>query len=515
MVCNAKNRRHPSHTDMKSVPNTAEPHDVNASFRGGGRSVEFLDQINKASIVALADAGIVSEGVARRIASGILALIQDERTRPRQWSADYLDYEHKLLAVVGADGSRLHCGRSRQDISATIARMNLRAGLLDECDALIQARQALLALAAQHRHTIVPAYTHGVQAQPTTLAHYLLGMAGALARSTSRLRAAYGHVNQGPLGSAALTTSSFALDRHRLASLLGFDGLVENAYDANHLAPVDTSLEVAAALGIAAVQIGQFAQDLHAQYAAPSPWMTLQRGELVGVSSIMPQKRNPAALEQLRVQSSMLLGEMQAVALMAHNVRTGMFDYRSYDPVPSARALAVFGLLSKVLGGLVVDKGRALAEVDGDYSTATEIADALLQRADVPFRIGHHFASALTDFGRSRRLSLREIPYREAARIYESMASSAFPLDENEFAEVSSPEYMVFGRKGAGGPQLAEVNRMLALQGEQLAADRAWTQARRAHLSLADAQLDAAVAAIAGNTSAPSSTIPSNPETTS
>ncbi len=510
MVHEAKNRASPEPflkaiRTMKNPPETTEatgsaepePHDVNASFRGGGRSVEHLDQINKASIVAVAEAGIVSADAARRIAAGILALIREEQSRPRQWSADYLDYEPKLIAAVGPDASRLHCGRSRQDISATIARMNLRGGLLAQCDALAGAREALLSLAAQHKHTIVPAYTHGVQAQPTTLAHYLLAMGSALARSVSRLRAAYAHANLGPLGSAALTTSSFALDRRRLAALLGFDGLVENAYDANHLAPVDTCMEVAAALGIAAVQIGQFAQDLHAQYAEPMPWMTLQRGELVGVSSIMPQKRNPAALEQLRVQSSLLLGEMQAVALTSHNVRTGMFDYRAYDPVPAGRALIVFNLLRKVLGGIVVDKARALAEVHADYSTATEIADALLQRADVPFRIGHHFASELTDYGRSRKLSMREIPYREAVRIYEAMASQAFPLDETAFAEVSSPEYMVFGRRGIGGPQIAEVERMFAAQRAGLDADLAWTNARRAALAQADARLDDAIAAIA------------------
>jgi argininosuccinate lyase len=216
MVMAAKNcvlsaANHP----MKTPQDTTQPHDVNASFRGGGRSVEHLDRINKASIVALAEAGIVSPEVGRRIAAGVLELIQDERSRPRQWSADYLDYEPKLLSVVGADASRLHCGRSRQDISATIARMNLRDGVLEACDALAEARRAMLALAEQHKRTIVPAYTHGVQAQPTTLAHYMLGMAGALARSSARLRAAFARVNQGPLGAAALTTSSFALDRRR------------------------------------------------------------------------------------------------------------------------------------------------------------------------------------------------------------------------------------------------------------------------------------------------------------
>jgi argininosuccinate lyase len=482
---------------MNNSPESDAAHDVNASFRGGGESVAFLNEINQASVVALAEAGILAPDVARRVAAGILALIEADRDGPPRWSADYLDYEPRLLAVVGADGSRLHCGRSRQDISATIARMNLRAGLLDECEALALARAALLALAHEHVATIVPAYTHGVQAQPTTLAHYLLALDGALARSTARLQLAYGHVNQGPLGAAALTTSSFPLDRRRLAGLLGFAGLVENAYDANHLAPVDTALEVAAALGIAAVQVGQFAQDLHAQYAAPSPWITLQRGELVGVSSIMPQKRNPAALEQLRVQSSVLLGEMQAVALLAHNVRTGMFDYRAYDPVPSGRALAVFGLLRKVAQGLVVDRERALAEVHADYSTATELADALLQRADVPFRVGHGFASALTDFGRSNRLSLRDIPYREAARIYESMTAQPLPLDAPALAQVLSPEFMVFGRKGLGGPQLAEAGRMLSTQQQAVAADAQWAQARRRDLAQAQAGLRAAVTALA------------------
>ena len=482
---------------MKNSPESAPAHDVNASFRGGGESVAFLDQINKASVVALAEAGILGPDVAKRVATGILALIERDRSEPSRWSADYLDYEPRLLALVGADGSRLHCGRSRQDISATIARMNLRAGLLDECDALAQARAAILSLAHQHVGTVVPAYTHGVQAQPTTLAHYLLALDAALARSATRLRAAYQHVNQGPLGAAALTTSSFALDRRRLAALLGFAGVVENAYDANHLAPVDVALEVAAALGIAAVQVGQFAQDLHAQYAAATPWITLQRGELVGVSSIMPQKRNPAALEQLRVQSSVLLGEMQAVALLAHNVRTGMFDYRAYDPVPSSRALGVFALLRKVAEGLVVDKERALAEVHADYSTATELADALLQRADVPFRVGHEFASALTDFGRSQRLSLREIPYREAARIYEAMTGRPLPLDAQALAEILSPEFMVFGRKGLGGPQLAEADRMLSAQQQAVAADAQWALACRSELAQADARLHAAVTALA------------------
>jgi argininosuccinate lyase len=425
--------------------------------------VEWLDEINKASIVMLAETGIVPKDVASRIAKGIAQVIADEHSGklPPRTSADYLDYEPRLIAVAGQEASRLHTGRSRQDLASTIARMNLRDGLLHTIGALIADREKLLKRAEEHIETIIPAYTHGVQAQPTTFAHYLLAFESALARATERLQEAYKRVNKCPLGTAALATSSFPLDRHRLAELLGFEGLVENAYDANHLAPIDSALDVANAYAMTAVQTGMFAQDLHTQYAEPVPWFMLGSGELTGTSSIMPQKRNPAALEQLRAQSSILLSEMQTMTFVAHNNRTGMFDYRMYDPVPYARALTVFKLFGSVVDAVVVNKARALEEVNADYSTTTEIADALLQKAEVPFRTGHHFASKLTDYGRGRGLKIHDIPYSEAQRIYEEQAKDKLPLTEKEFREVISAEYMVFGRKGLGGPQVEDVKRSI------------------------------------------------------
>ena len=482
---------------MADSPPRSGAIDINEVFRGGGRSVEFLDQINQASIVMLDETGIVPHPVAASIAKGILQVMAQERGSPSQRSADYLDYEPRLTAVVGPDASRLHTGRSRQDIASAIARMNLRDGLLQEYEALVTARDKLLTVAGRHTETIIPAYTHGVQAQPTTFAHYLHAFAAALGRQAERLQQAYGRINRNPLGAAALATSSFPLDRARLAVLLGFEGLVENAYDANHLAPVDSALEVAGALAIAAVQMGQFAQDIHAQYAEPVPWFMLATGELTGVSSIMPQKRNPAALEQLRAQASIMVGDMHAVLLIAHNNRTGMFDYRSYNPVPCERPLQVFKLFQQVVDGIIVNKARALEEVKADYSTTTEIADALSQRADVPFRIGHHFASKLTDYGRGRGIKLEEIPYAEAARLYQEQTKQAFPLSEAGFADVISAEYMVYGRKGVGGPQPAEVNRMLVAERNQVAAEFAWLKARTDHLARVAAALNRAFTLLA------------------
>ncbi len=480
----------------------APSRDINEAFRGGKRTVAFLDQINKASIVMLDEKGIVSHPVAARIAKGIQQVIAHEASADR--SADYLDFEPKLIAVAGPDASRLHAGRSRQDMGATMARMSLRDGLLKEYEALTSSREKLLALADKNTETIIPAYTHGVQAQPTTFAHYLLALASALDRDSERMQAAYRRVNKSPLGAAALGTSGFPLDRNRLATLLGFDGLIENSYDANHLASVDGSLEVASTLSISAIQLGQFAQDIHTQYSEPVPWFTLSEGKLTGISSIMPQKRNPAALEQLRAQSSIMLGEMETVFLIAHNNRTGMFDYRSYDPLPSARPVAVFTLFGRVLDGIVVDKKRALEEVNADYSTTTEIADVLLQTADVPFRIGHHFASNLTDYGRGHGLTLQQIPYREAARIYKDDTRQDLPLSEAQFKQAISAEYMVYSRKGIGGPQLDEVKRMLAEEHARVASDAGWLKAQQDHLASSETSLDQALTTLAGSAAAKS-----------
>jgi argininosuccinate lyase len=475
----------------------ASSKDLNASSRGGGRSVEFFDQINKASVVTLAEGGLLPRPIAAGIADGILQIIASERDSAAERSADYLDYEPKLIAIVGQDASRLHTGRSRQDIGATIARMSLRDAVLREYEALAASREKLLALAEQHKQTIIPAYTHGVQAQPTTFAHYLLAFEAAMARNCDRLREAYARINRSPLGAAALATSSFAIDRKRLAELLGFDGLVENSYDANHVSSSDSSLELAGILEITAIQLGQFAQDIHTQYTSSSPWIVLAEGKLTGVSSLMPQKRNPAALEQLRTQCTLMVGDMQSVFLLSHNNRTGMFDSRSYDPVPTERPLQVYRLFQQVLDGLVIDKDRALADVNAGYSTSTEIADALLRIADVPFRVGHHYASALTSYGRSKDLTLSEINYATAARIYQENAKQDLPLSEAQFKEAISAEHMVYGSKGVGGPQLSEVERMLADDRAKLTSDMSWLNARKDRLATAESLLDKAVAALA------------------
>ncbi len=461
----------------------------------------YLTQINKASLVMLRETRIVPEAVALRLAKGIDVVTENSAKPGAERPRDYLKYEPQLIAASGPDGSMLHLGRSRQDLASTATRLYLRESLLDAFEALSTARDRVLAIAEKYPDTPIPAYTHGVQAQPTTVGHYMHALAAALARDATRLQAAYGRVNQSPLGAAVIANSGYPMDRARLAVLLGFDGVVENAYDANHLSPVDSGLDIASALAISAVHIGQFAQDMTAQYADPSPWFLLTDGKLTGGSSIMPQKRNPVALTNLRFSASSIVGAMNTSFLIAHNTNTGMYDYRRPNVIPTADAAALYRLLAAVIDGIVVNGPRALQEINAEYSTMTEVADFLMQRANVPFRIGHHFAADLAKYGRSKGLTPTQIPYAEAQRIYREDTKQDFPLSEADYKQALSAEYMVASRKGIGGTQPAEVRRMLAVARGALKQDQDWGSTQKQKLASADATLETAFAAIAGRTS--------------
>ena len=477
-----------------------EPHDP----------FHWLSRINMASAVMVVEQGIVPPPLGATIARAVSQVTAEGGRPGAPRSGNYLVVERDLVRAGGPDVTRLHSGRSRQDISATMQRLAMREDLLAAFEALAAARGALLALAGRHPHAILPAYTWGVQAQPVTLGHYLGAYAAAFARTAMRMREAYARLNLSPLGAAALGTSSFPVNRPRLAELLGFDGVVENSLDANQLSPIDGGAEMASLAAAGALTLGTLVADITQQYAQTRPWFVMAEGDLTGTSSIMPQKRNPSGLVFLRAQASTVLGHAQTFLIVAHNVPAGMSDYKPFiNPLqgdqPNAvmrEAAALFGNAAAIVTTLVFDETRALTEVEADYSTTTELADTLQRVADVPFRAGHHFASELVNYGRGNALKPSEIPYAEAQRIYaeaaraSGLASGTLPLTEAQFRAALSPRAMVEASLGLGGPQRAEVARMLAAENARLSNDRAWLDSRRAALDAAAQRLDAAFAAL-------------------
>ncbi len=454
-----------------------------------------MSQMNKASLVVLVESGIVAPALAARIADATQQLIDRENLPGARRSHDYLDFERDLLATVGPEASWLHVGRSRQDMLSTGGSLWLRAVYLACFEDLLPVCQATLALARAQVNTVMPIYTHGVQAQPTSLAHFLLAFLDGLDRTIRRGREAYARANRSPLGAGAGTTSSFAIDRVRLAHLLGFDGIVDNAFDANLVAPVDAALELTHVLATLAIQVGQLTQDIFAQLYLVDAWLNLNpSSRLTGISSMMPQKRNPRVLEVLREHASMIIGASTSMTLLAHNVTSGMTDVRESitSVIPAERAHELLYLLGRTLDAVVVDPTRSLAEVNRDYSAMTNLAEVLVQAGNVPFREAHEFASRLTDYGRERGLRPPDIAYAEAASIYAEHLEAELPLTEAAFAAALDPRQIIATRRGRGGPQPSEIERLLREAGERIEQHQRWLADRHAAVALANTELDSA-----------------------
>ena len=458
----------------------------------------YLGEMNKASSVMVVEQGIVPRALGKTIADSVSQVIADGEKAGAKRPGDYLELEKLLIAASGPDVTRMHSGRSRQDIGATRNRLFQRAQVLSTFAALNNTRAALLDMAAKYPDAIVPAYTVGVQAQPISFGHYILAYVEALERNAERLRRAYANVNKSPLGAAALGTSSFPVNRPRLAELLGFDGIVENSLDANQISPIDTAVELVGVASAGALTVGTFISDLEAQYRMTTPWLTLEEGELTGTSSIMPQKRNPNALHNVRVVASEVLGVSTTYLFKAHNVPHGLSDYKGGEPVEALNRMArMLNNLTAVVKQLNFNAKRALDEVNADYSTTTELADILQRDADVPFRVGHHFASELVNYGRGNNLRPIDIDYAQAKRIYAEvakhfkMADGQLPLSEAQFRKSLTAENMVQSAQVVGGPQAAEVRRMLAAHRASLKTDRDWLENTRTKLDDASKKLDA------------------------
>jgi len=342
---------------------------------------------------------------------------------------------------------KMHTARSRNDIAVTLYRMAARREILAVTRAIAEVRSVLLKLAESHVMTVMPAHTHTQPAQPTTLAHYLLAAIEFLARDATRLRAAYSRVNLSPMGAAAITTSGFPIDRHATARFLGFDGLAENSYGA--IAAIDYITETAAAVAVAMVNIGKLVQDLLL-------WSTREFGFLrlsdafVQSSSIMPQKRNPVALEHVRILASRALGEAQAVLTCAHNTPFGDINDSEDDLQP-----LVFTMFSDarralqlIAGAMQTAQVNAEAMADRarrDFLTVTELADTLVRSEGLSFREAHALVAESV-----RACGSRDDPRTLADELLKSRPT--LRLSREEIERCLDPEYFVQIRTVIGGP---------------------------------------------------------------
>jgi argininosuccinate lyase len=387
----------------------------------------------------------------------------------------YSYVERRIVLALGPDvGGRLHTGRSRNDLNVTTWRMALREQLLAVQDALLALRGTLLRLAAEHAEMVMPGYTHGQHAQPITFGYWLLSAADVLARDQVRLAAALAHVDLCPLGAGALTTTAFPLDRLFTAGLLGFGVPLESAYDA--VSSRDDALEAASAMAVLMTFLSRLATDLQA-------WSTWEFGFLEladrhsAVSSIMPQKKNPVALEHARAAAGAVQGAL--LAALAATKNTAFADVNDAvtavnEPVLDAalRTRRILALLEEVFAHLTLRPARMVQAAAEGFGTATELADVIVREAGLSFRMAHTIVAVVVREALAAGRCADAITAADLDTAAQQMFGQPLNIRPEAVAQALDPAETIRLRTVLGGPAPTEMTRMLALRGTALARDQ-------------------------------------------
>ncbi len=439
--------------------------------------LEALIDVDCAHAVMLAERGIITEGEASTLLSA-LAGLDRERIQASVYDGSHEDLFFYLQSLItercGEDvAGRLHTARSRNDIDVTIYRIRLRADLLAAARATSELRGVLLDIAARHHETLMPAYTHTQPAQPTTLAHFLLAMAEVLGRDVERLRRAFDNCNSSPLGACAITTTGFPIDRARTAELLGFDAPTVNSYAS--ISAVDYFTESLGSLSVLLVNVGRFAQEFLLMATREFDTIRLSDG-YVQTSSIMPQKRNPVALEHVRALASKALGQAQGVFLSVHNTPFGDINDVEDDLQPLVAncfrdAQRSVSLFAAALSTASFNVEALRARAGRDFITVTELADTIVRQEGLPFRAAHHIVA---EGVRQSLASKDDLTYERLQAAASQVLGRPLALTQEDVRAALDPEQFVRVRTILGGPAPVETRRALDAERRCESADREW-----------------------------------------
>jgi argininosuccinate lyase len=308
----------------------------------------------------------------------------------------------------------------------------------------------------------------------------MLAVVEQLERDAERLRAAYERTNRNPLGACAITGTGFPIDRQLTAELLGFSGPTGNTYGS--IATVDYLLESTSAASVLVAGVGRFVQDLLLWSTAEFGYLRLGDG-YVQSSSIMPQKRNPVALEHARAIGSKALGEAQAIFTTVHNTPFGDIVDTEDDLQPLVftmfrDAMRAVKLVAAAMGTAQFDAAALEARAGDGWTTLTELADTLVRDHRLPFKTAHAIAGRLI-------AAKPQQPDRSIAQLLADASSDVLgaPLSYSDarLAEILSPRHFVAVRRTLGGPAPEVTAGAIAASLQQLDADEAWrTQAASA-----------------------------------
>ncbi len=423
-------------------------------------SVEFDQRLYRYDIegsiahaTMLARQGILTDAERDAIVQGLEQIRKRIEAGEFDWSVAledvHMNIEAALTDAIGDAGKKLHTGRSRNDQVATDIRLWLRDEIDQIRDRLRQVQEALLETAEREAETILPGFTHLQTAQPITFGHHMLAWFEMLHRDRERLADCRRRVNVMPLGAAALAGTTYPIDRHHAAELLGFERPAENSLDA--VSDRDFAIEFTADAALIMMHLSRMSEELIIWSSAQFGFIELSDSFCTG-SSIMPQKKNPDVPELIRGKSGRVFGHLFSLLTLmkgqplAYNKDNQEDKEPLFDTVDNLKgSLKIFAAMIPAIRC----RPRAMREAAmKGFATATDLADYLVRKG-IPFRDAHEIVGKAVALGVEKGCDLADLGLEELR--------SFSPAIDEEVYQVLTLEGSVAARDHIGGTAPTQV----------------------------------------------------------
>jgi argininosuccinate lyase len=414
---------------------------------------------SKAHATMLAHQGIISGEDRDKILHGLDTILSEIESGQfvfsRKLEDIHMNVEARLADLIGPAAGRLHTARSRNDQVALDFRLWVKEELQKTEAALSGLIAAFLNRAEEHADTVMPGFTHLQTAQPVTFGHHCMAYVEMFGRDRQRVRHAIEHLDESPIGAAALAGTGYPIDRHMTAQALGFREPTRNSIDT--VSDRDFALEFLSIASIAAVHLSRLAEEIVIWSTPQFGFIRLSDAFSTG-SSIMPQKKNPDAAELVRAKTGRINGSLIALLTVMKGLPLAYSKDMQEDKEQVFDAAESLELAIAAMTGMVTDMtirtDKMKAAAGSGYSTATDLADWLVREAGLPFRDAHHVTGNAVAMAEKKGCDLAELSLEELQSINAAITADVF--------NVLTVEASVASRKSFGGTAPSEVRKQIA-----------------------------------------------------
>lgn len=438
--------------------------DFNSSISFDARMYQQDIEGSIAHATMLGECGIIPLEESKSIIEGLKGILEDIENGDLHFDPTAEDVhmfvEAELTSRLGDAGKRLHTARSRNDQVALDIRMNLKVEIKEIEKLVKELIETLVNLAEKNLTTVMPGYTHLQRAQPITFAHHIMAYAQMLLRDLDRLKDTYKRTNIMPLGSGALASTTYPINRQRVCDLLGFDEITQNSLDG--VSDRDFCIELASAISILMMHLSRFSEEIVLWCSWEFKFIELDDAYATG-SSIMPQKKNPDITELIRGKTGRVYGDLTTLLTMmkglslAYNKDMQEDKEAIFDAVDTVK-LCLTTFIPMIETMKVIPENMRNAAAKG-FINATDCADYLVKKG-LPFRDAYKITGTLVHTCIEKNLTLETLPMEEYKALCETF--------EEDVYDAISLETCVMQRKAYGGPTPESVKAQIEYTREKL-----------------------------------------------